>query len=291
MRVCLTGGSGLLGGAIKDACSQRNWFCQSLSRDVVDFRYPRKVERYLSNCDVLVHAAANTNVEGCEADPDMCYRDNTLLTDVLATAARNCGVKFVFISSTGVYGDYQRHPYTDYDSASPTTHHHKAKYLGEAVALKSSESLVIRTGWLFGGGHQNKKNFVARRIEEAVLSAGVVHSNDEQRGNPTYVRDVAHYLCQLIEEGQFGLFNCVNEGDASRKEYVEKILEFAGVEVEVRAAPASSFKRLAKVSNNEMAMNLKLRQCGYEALPTWEDSLGRYIKEELAEFCNKAKNN
>lgn len=281
MRICLTGATGLLGGAIVEECALHNWSCRSLSRGVVDFRNPRRVEEHLGECEVIIHAAANTNVEECEADPGTCYRDNTLLTEVLAEAAKRRGIKFVYISSTGIYGDYQDLPFIDYDKVSPTTHHHRAKLLGEAAVLKAGGSLVIRTGWLFGGGRQHKKNFVAKRIEEAANSDGVIYSNCEQFGNPTYVNDVARYLLRLIEDEQHGVFNCVNEGFASRMVYVARIMKIAGLTVEVKASPASAFKRIARVSKNEMALNLRLKQCGYQKLPNWEESLYLYIKNNF----------
>lgn len=289
MRIVLTGASGLLGRAIQEACTQRSWLCRGLGRDVVNLRCSREVEKHLDGCDVLIHAAANTNVEGCEADPELCYRDNALLTEVLAKVAVSCGVRFVYISSTGVYGNYQEQPFNEYDQVFPTTHHHRAKYLGEGAALRSYDALVIRTGWLFGGSPRNTKNFVARRIEEAVRSNGIIHSNSEQFGNPTFVDDVARYLLQLIEDGQSGIFNCVNEGFASRMSYVAKIVELAGIPVEVRPSSASSFKRLAKVSNNEMAVNLKLTQCGYDTLPDWSSSLEVYIKTQLGGFVDEIR--
>lgn len=289
MRILLTGASGLLGRAIQEGCTERSWLCRGLGRDFVNLRHPREVDKRLDGFDTLIHAAANTNVDGCEADPEGCYRDNALLTEILARAAANCGKKFVYISSTGIYGDYQEQPFNEYDWVFPTTHHHRAKYLGEVAALKSVNALVVRTGWLFGGLPENKKNFVARRIEEAVRSNGIIHSNNEQFGSPTFVNDVARYLLQLIEDGQSGVFNCVNEGFASRMSYVGNIVKLAGIPVEVRPSSANSFKRLAKVSNNEMAINLKLRQCGYDPLPEWSCSLEVYIKTQLSGFVDEIR--
>lgn len=284
MRIGLTGASGLLGRAMIRSCALRNWNCESIRRECVDFRHPARIQEYMREYDVIVHAAANTDVEGCEREPEGCYRDNALLAEIMAAAAARLGKKFVYISSTGVYGDYQERAYTEYDSVRPTTHHHRAKLLGEGAALRSHDSLVIRTGWLFGGSPENPKNFVARRIEEAVRSDGVIFSNNEQRGNPTYVNDVSECILGLIEDGQHGIFNCVNEGAVSRMAYISKIVELAGLPVEVHPSPACSFKRLAKVSNNETATNLRLYQCGYDAMHDWQTNLEKYLQYELAAY-------
>lgn len=284
MKFALTGATGLLGGAIKDTCLTLGHSCYCISHNMVDFHNPDKIEKFIGDAEIVIHSAANTNVEQCETDPDTCYRDNTLLTEIISAAAARVGSKFVYISSTGVYGDYQKQAYTEYSQTRPTTHHHRSKLLGEQIALKERESLVIRTGWLFGGASQNKKNFVARRIEEAVRSNGVIYSNEEQQGNPTYVNDVADYILLLIKDKQRGIFNCVNSGFASRMEYVSKIIEILKLDVRVLGTPAGSFNRLAKVSNNETATNLKLKQCNYRDLPNWDSSLEKYITTELSDF-------
>jgi dTDP-4-dehydrorhamnose reductase len=291
MRIMLTGASGLLGDAIQRASQRLGWSCNGLARSSFDLHYPMRLVDALSDCDVFIHAAANTNVEECEAYPNQCYQDNSLLTEAAATAAARCGARFVYISSTGVYGEHLERPYSEYDDIKPTTHHHRAKYLGELAALRSYDALVVRTGWLYGGKATNPKNFVARRIEEAAACDGFIQSNGEQRGNPTFVDDVAECLLALITDGQFGVFNCVNEGVASRADYVAEILKLARLGVEVKPSAKSAFKRLARVSNNESAVNLKLRQCGYAPMPAWQNSLARYMQESLSRFVTEATAN
>ncbi|MBU2838611.1 NAD(P)-dependent oxidoreductase [Acidithiobacillus thiooxidans] len=291
MKIMLTGASGLLGGAIQRVSLNAGLNCTGLSRSLIDLRQPIGLSDALSDCDVLIHAAANTNVEGCETEPEQCYRDNTLLTEVVAAAAARCGVRFVYISSTGVYGEHLDRPYTEYDDVKPTTHHHRSKYLAELAVLRNYDAMVVRTGWLFGGSPSNAKNFIARRIEEAIASDGIVQSNYEQLGNPTYVDDVAKYLLMLITDGQFGVFNCVNEGVASRADYVSEILKLAELGVEVKASSKASFKRLANVSDNESAVNLRLHQCGYPPMPAWQDSLDRYMRGSMDGFLVKLTGN
>ena len=82
----------------------------------------------------------------------------------------------------------------------------------------------------------------------------------------------------------FGTYNCVNSGNASRLEYVQAIVELAGLQVEVRPSDAASFNRKAKVSNNEMAECWKSAALGWPALPLWRDSLARYLNGELKDF-------
>ena len=288
MKILLTGATGLLGSAIVEAAQQRHTVCDALARpssSLHDFTTAALTDR-LRGYDVLIHAAANTDVEQCETAPDDCYRDNFLLTELLAIAAANANVKMVFISSTGIYGDAQQTPYREYDSVHPQTHHHRSKAMAEqAVMGQDRRNLVIRTGWLFGGAAANPKNFVARRIEEArnaVKGKGFIESNAEQRGVPCFNQDIAARILDLAALDRNGVYNCVNNGSASRYDYVSAVVQLAGMSLDVKPSSAAAFNRKAKVSNNEMAINWKMDALGMCAMPEWRDSLSHYIQNVLS---------
>tara|TARA_B110000971_G_scaffold212878_1_gene242944 strand:- start:744 stop:1424 length:681 start_codon:yes stop_codon:yes gene_type:complete len=206
------------------------------------------------------------------------------ITERLAYAASKARCKFIYVSSTGIYGSEKLDdPYTEYDNVNPTTNCHRSKWLGEqAVNNFLIDALIIRTGWLFGGNPNSEKNFVARRIEEALNSPSKhIKSNLNQKGVPTYVNDFAIMLHNLIQNNEAGTFNLVNQGSASRFDYVSKIIEIAGLDVKIFPTVAKFFNRKAKVSDNEMAKSLKIMQLGYNDLPFWNESLKRYIEDEL----------
>lgn len=295
MKILLSGSSGLLGSALTVVAKRLGHECDALSRPQAlspDANVGVFIEK-MSGYDCVIHAAANTNVERCEENPDECYRDNLLLTEAIADAADAANVKLIFISSTGIYGTAQTRPYREYDEVEPTTHHHRSKYLAEKKVLNAAtKNMVIRTGWLFGGSDKNPKNFVARRIDEAraaVQGNNYIESNADQRGVPCFNEDIAERILELATAGANGLFNCVNSGNASRYEYVSKIVELAGMAVEVRPSRAAIFQRRANVSNNEMADNWKMASIGLPAMPSWEDGLARYIEKQLLQCLESAK--
>lgn len=282
MRIALTGASGILGEALSARAA-------AVGHEIIPV--PREqllsgrgcLREIAANSDAVIHAAANTNVEGCELDPAACYRDNLLISEQVADACHQAERKLVFISSTGVYGARQVQPYAEYDIVEPPTHHHRAKYLAEqAVLAFSRRNLVLRTGWLFGGSSLKPKNFVARRLEEAAaaLQAGrsELAANPLQRGNPSFTDDVADRLFHALDRDESGVFNTVNVGHASRLDYVQAILDAAGLPL--RAVPAigdSKFKRVARVSPNESALNWRFDALGYAPMPDWNTSLSRYV--------------
>ncbi len=286
MKILLTGSHGMLGSSIAAIAHQLGWDCQGLLRPELSGADVDILAAILVGHDALIHAAANTNVEQCEVDPDKCYADNFLLTDLLAQAAALANVRMVFVSSTGVYGQGKSTAYREYDEAVPTTHHHRSKLLGEHAVMRASpRNLVIRTGWLFGGDAANPKNFVARRIDEARAAAargGMIQSNTEQQGTPCFAIDVARRMLELADASVSGVFNCVNRGSASRFDYVNAIVALSQLPVRVEGIAAGSFGRKATVSNNETAENWKMDRLGWAPMPLWQESLTLYVNRELS---------
>ena len=284
MKILITGAHGLLGSALFDYLTFQGETVERFNRSTFSWQNHKTNIEQLTRFDCVIHAAANTNVEVCELDPTSCYKDNTLLTERLAFAASQASCKLIYVSSTGIYGTEKvTDPYTEYDSVNPTTHHHRAKWLGEQVVNQYiNNALIIRTGWVFGGKPDNPKNFVTRRIEEALNSESKqMQSNSQQKGVPTFVFDLAVKVYELLKNKEVGTFNLVNQGCASRFEYVSKIIEYAGLDVKVLPTTAATFNRKAQVSDNETAVTLKLQQLGYQALPNWQDSLKQYIQTDL----------
>ncbi|MDC1525564.1 sugar nucleotide-binding protein [Gammaproteobacteria bacterium] len=286
MKIALTGSSGILGSSFQKYCDLSGIECYALKRDdYIEEISNSFVGKTLldKNISIFVHCAANTNVDECEEFPDACFRDNYYLTERLGKICKVLNIKFVFISSTGIYGDLSELPHNELDQLSPTTNHHQSKVLAERALQQSmSNYLIIRTGWLFGGDWNAPKNFVANRIREAQASPQSMKSNISQRGCPTYVEDVVSCIFLLLAQDQTGIFNCVNKGNASRYEYVEAILRLAGLEVNLIAVDGSEFNRLASVPKNEMACNVRLGQIGLNCMPKWRNSLASYLKKNKA---------
>ncbi len=279
-RIGITGASGLLGSSLMRILTHKD----QLNPIIIDrqklITFNKAVSAYLDklNLDYLIHCAANTNVEACELNPESCYQDNYTLTDYLAKQSKELDFNLVFISSTGIYGNHSDMPYCENDLIEPTTIYHKSKYFAEQAVMKQAKTpLIIRTGWLFGGASDNPKNFVANRIKEALTSNDVIHSDISQYGNPTFTDDVTQHILTLINLNLSGTFNCVSPYRTSRFEYVKMIIAISGLKNKVEPADASKFKRIAKVSNNESAVNERLQQLGLDQMPDWRHRLAEYI--------------
>lgn len=279
MKVLITGSSGLLGSEFVNYCLSNNFAFQTIPYSELrgEFNQLNCVfDKFQPN--VVIHCAANTDVEWCETNKHECYRDNVLITEKLCNLSQLYNCKFVFFSSTGVYGDKETRPYSELDEPNPSTVHHQSKFVAEnKVQNFIPNCLILRVGWLFGGNPYSKKNFIINRINEFNGIQEGIFSNFEQYGSPTYVLDVVDITLRLIDMKASGIFNCVNVGFASRYEYVKEIGLIIGSCTEVKPVTASSFSRVANVSNNEMAINEKLNSYGINLTATWQSRLREYI--------------
>ena len=285
-RICLTGAGGMLGQAFLAGLGDHE--VTTLGRDVLDADHPDEIVAAIvrSGAEIVINCAAHTDLEAAEQEPSLDWRVNAALPSVMGDACRRSGAQLVHLSSTGCYGNWKGAPYTEADQPRPTTAHHRAKIAGEeSVRLSGCSSLIIRTGWLFGGAPAQPKNFVWKRLREAALKSEMT-SDTEQRGCPTRDLDVVRQIMTLLEARESGVFNVVATGFASRFDYVARIVKSAKLPCTVLPGPA--FRRMAAVSHNETAINERLTKLGLDRMPRWEAALDGYVNELRAtpEWCD-----
>ena len=275
-KVLVTGSRGLLGSYLVNEIPN----CIGYSSQELDITKTQYVNQIVEKekPDIIIHAAAFTDVEACEIEVDKAFEVNTIGTQNLVNCCIDRDILFVFISSTGIYGSHKTVRYTEFDKVEPSTIHHSSKYEAEKVVqCHLNKYLILRTGWIFGGSALHKNNFVYQRYMEA-KNNDLIHSDDSQIGNPTYVLDLVKQIKILINADQFGTYNCVNHADhVSRYDYVKKIVELFGLDCRVEIALEGAFKRRAPVSNNESALNFKLELLDLNCMGDWDDALRRYI--------------
>lgn len=278
MKIVLPGTGGLLGTAFRAALAER---AEILTLDTASLR-PEAADQLESvivrfEPDIILNCAAHTDLEAAEASPEQDRIANADLPSRLARLAGTTGATMIHFSSTGCYGTWKDTPYTERDAPEPTTAHHRAKLEGERLVANSGcRHLIFRTGWLYGGEPDQPKNFVWKRLLEARRSEEL-RSDAVQRGCPTLANDVVDQVLTVMQAGATGLFNLTAHGNASRWEYVSKIVEFAGLPCKVIPGPA--FQRLAPVSFNEAAVNERLSAEGLDHMPDWQDALRGYVQE------------
>ncbi len=225
--------------------------------------------------DIVINAAAFTDVDGCESNRDGCFAVNALAVENIASACRPQNIPIVHFSTDYIFDGGKGSPYVEEDPPRPLNVYGQSKLKGEELLLASSDNvLLIRSQWLYGA---HGKNFV-RAILEKGRSLDVVEVVDDQIGSPTYTADLAQAVQRLIETGQRGIFHVTNRGSCSWFEFAKKIFEFAGMNgVQVRPIKSLQLVRPAKRPAYSVFSCRKFIEATGKAMRFWQVALNDYL--------------
>jgi|DewCreStandDraft_1066081.scaffolds.fasta_scaffold00278_30 dTDP-4-dehydrorhamnose reductase len=274
MRILVTGGGGQLGRALARASPH----VQALRHAELDVTDQAAVERTIvkTQPDIIIHAAALTDVDGCERDPEAARRVNVLGTRHVAAAAADVGAYLIYISTNFVFDGRKDGPYLEDDAPNPISVYGRTKLEGEYAALKVPGAAVVRASWIYGDG---KRNFVTALLERAVPGATLRYLVDEVAA-PTYAADLAAALLQLctVQPRAGGIFHLTNDGSASAFAWAQAVLAAAGrQECELLPVPAASYPRPAARPRNGVLANVRAARLYGIRLRPWQDALQEYV--------------
>ncbi len=274
MRVAVLGANGQLGRALARRLPVQGYTVVPLARpewDVADAGLAARLVELRS--EAIVNAAAATNVDGCERDPDAAYAVNALGAEHVARAAAELGVPLVHVSTDYVFDGLDGHaPYAEDAATHPLSVYGASKLDGERRALAAYPLVKIaRTAWLYGLGG---RNFVTRIVQLAD-ERGALSVVTTETGNPTFCDDLADAIGQLLPHAASGVFHLVNEGYASRWEFARAILAQAE-RGHVPVAPADSFPRAARPPAFAPLANTRAAALGIRLRP-WQAALAAYF--------------
>lgn len=280
MRILVTGVKGQLGYDICRELNERGYKdVIAVDKDDLDITDERLVTNYIENTrpDVIMHNAAWTAVDSAEDNEENCYKVNVLGTRYISESAQKVGAKLVYISTDYVFnGEGERFFEVD-DLKQPLSVYGKSKYYGELEVKKCSKHFIVRTSWVFG---INGSNFVKTmlKLAETKTELNVVA---DQIGSPTYTYDLSKLLCDMIETEKYGVYHATNEGVCSWCDFAKKIFEVAGKKMKINSVTSEQYPAKAHRPKNSRLSKRSLDEAGFNRLPSWEDALCRYIKDEL----------
>jgi dTDP-4-dehydrorhamnose reductase len=255
-RTLITGAGGQLGRALVEAFAADE--VVALGRDGWDVRHEPPALPWPP--DLVLHAAAWTDVDGAEDDPQGAAAANVGGT---ANAAA-LGAPLVAYSSDYVFDGTKRDAYVESDAPSPLSAYGRSKLHGEAAA--GDRAWIVRSSWLFGpSGHNFVRTMLrlgAEREEVAVV--------DDQRGSPTYVGHLAAATRELVDSGrEFGIWHLAAGGDCTWADFAEAIFEEAGLDCAVRRITAAQFGAKAP----RPSLSILRSEKGAPELPHWREGL------------------
>jgi len=283
VKVLITGARGQLGRDLESVfLSTGNNQVISLGHNEMDVTRPALVKKLIaeSKPGVVIHAAANTNVDGCELEPDNAYRVNALGARNVAVAAENTGAKLVYISTDYVFDGNAQRPYTEFDRTNPISVYGKSKLAGEQyVAVLSNKYFIVRTSWLYG---EHGPNFVKTmlRLAKEKTELTVV---DDQVGSPAYTKDLAGFIADLVGTELYGTYHATNTGSCSWYRFARAIFQLAGLEhVNVRPITTAELNRPAPRPAYSVLDHYCIRLEGLPDLRPWKEALQEYLANTTA---------
>lgn len=179
--------------------------------------------------DVVVNAAAYTNVDKCEEDREECWAVNAKSLENIVEACSVFSPILVHISTDYIF-DGKNAPYKEEDIPNPFGFYGKSKFAAEKIVKESNlEYLIIRTQILYGTGEKIKNNFVLWVLNKLRNNQKIQVVND-QIGNPTFADDVPEAIYRLLELNEYGIFNVCGIEECNRYEFAKKIADLFGLE-------------------------------------------------------------
>jgi dTDP-4-dehydrorhamnose reductase len=186
--------------------------------------------------DIVIHAAAYTDVDGCERNEEKALAVNAEGTKYVVMAASRCQAKVVYLSTDYVFDGKKKEPYVESDLPHPLNVYGRSKLQGERYVQQwASHGLIVRTQWLYG---RYGKNFVASILQQA-REKKVLSIVNDQIGSPTYTVDLAKAISVLIQFDAQGIFHVANSDRCTWYAFGQAILNLSGLN-EVRVIPISS---------------------------------------------------
>jgi len=273
MKVALTGADGMLGHAVRRTFSDLDLIpfshaeldITSLDDAVTKLRDARP--------DYLIHAAAFTNVDACETEPETAYLVNGIGTRNVTIACEEICCPIIHISSDYVFDGMKTSPYDEWDTPAPLGKYGISKLMAEKfVSSLTNRFYIVRTSWLYGSNGKNFVDTIIRLLKEQDTLRVV----NDQFGSPTLTDDLARLLRELMGHG-YGIYHATNSGVCTWYEFAVEIMEKRGVSKKIVPVTSEEFKRPARRPANSALNDTMLRLEGIPPLRHWEDALDEYL--------------
>mgnify|MGYP006288472475 FL=1 len=226
--------------------------------------------------DLILHPAALTDVDRCAREPALAYRVNGMGTQNVALAAQAVGAELLTVSTNEVFDGVASAPYHEWDARTPSNPYGRSKLAAEWYTQNLlTRFYVVRTAWLYAAGGSNFPHKMIQLADEH----GALKVVTDEVGNPTYVKDLAQAIVQLIETHAYGIYHFVNAGSASRYAFAEEILRLSGRgDVPIDPITSDYFQRdstpplYAPLANTAgAALGIRLRP--------WQEAVAAFLAE------------
>jgi dTDP-4-dehydrorhamnose reductase len=270
LRILLTGADGQLGHAVRAAFGGHELVCRGHTElDVADLPRVREAVGQIAP-DLLLNAAAYTDVDGAEERPEAAFAANAVAPRNLALATREADVVLLHVSSDYVFDGHSDRPYHEFDAPGPLGTYGRSKLAGEEeVRRHNPRHYIVRSAWLYGPVGRNfalTMRSLSDREEVRVVA--------DQHGSPTYAPHLAEGLARLVETRAFGTFHLASQGVASWCDLARALLHGVGANTRVVPIPTFAYPQAALRPRFSALTSLQNPRI---LLPHWEDGVKEFV--------------
>lgn len=292
MRVLVTGINGQLGHDVVKELSKRGHEPIGVDREKMDLEISNQINECIVNIkpEAIIHCAAYTAVDAAEDNEELCRRINAYAVRDIAQCAKDLDIPMIYISTDYVFNgkkglekfnchEVNNSSYLEYledDETNPQNIYGKTKLEGELYVKELlNKYYIVRISWVFG---ENGNNFIDTMIRLS-NDRGKINVISDQIGSPTYTKDLAVLLTDMIESDKYGTYHATNEGFCSWYDFAKEIFNIANLEVEVNPIRTKEYPTRAKRPLNSKMSKQKLFDSGFNELREWRIALEDYIDE------------
>ena len=283
MRIVILGSGGRLGAALMREYRER-YDIAGVDRTQVDLASLDDVRGKLGglNFDLLINAAAFTNVDACETQRDRAFLINAQAPGVLAEICNEKHAKLIHFSTDYVFDGEKRAPYTEEDRADPISFYGESKRAGEKRVIGAgNEHVVVRVSWVFG---PDRPSFLDAMIKRAQQEEKIDAVSDKF-STPTYTDDIAKMLPNLFDRGaEGGILHFANAGKCSWQEYAQCALDCCrdkGIPLKARTVGALKLSDMtswtARRPVHSVLSTVKYTELTGTAPRAWREAVADYI--------------
>ncbi len=270
MRIAITGHKGQLGQALLRVLEHD----QVLGIDLPEYDITDAGSIAGALCgfepEIVIHAAALTDVDRCTREPELALKINGLGTHNVALACQRCEAVLLTVSTNEVFDGTKGAPYDEYERPHPINAYGRSKLAGEVYTqMHLSRFYIVRTAWLYARGGNNFPS----KILAAAQQHGRLRVVCDEISSPTYAPDLAQAIDALIRTGHYGIYHLTNGGVCSRYEFGRRILELDGrADVPIEPITSDEWKRVSAPPLHCALRNLAGAQIGI-TLRHWDEAL------------------
>ena len=293
MKVLVTGAAGMLGSSMVPTLISKEHTVKATDINMIgdeidhlDVRDSDEMLRVASDFSpsILLHLAAETDLETCETRVDYAYEENFVGTQNACVASRTLDIPLVYVSTAGVFDGTKDEPYTEFDAPNPINVYGHSKLMGEEIVRQTVPNhYIVRAGWMIGGGNRDKK-FVHKIIDQIDNGKSKIYAVTDKIGTPTYALAFSIVLEKLMRTNWYGTYHLACKGRATRYDVAEQILKVLGrSDITLEPVTSEHFKEefFAPRPRSEEMRNYALDLRAANDMPNWKTALEEYLRSSF----------